>query len=198
MQIKKITKEEVNALPLMKYEGDCQIIDSLDQVEAAVEACQKVDIIGFDTETKPAFRKGEFYPVALLQLAIPGKAFLFRLNKIGLPKSIITLFENPEIKIIGIGLRDDIKDLQKLQDFKPSGFVDLNEMGESLGFQSIGARNFSAMFMNHRISKGQQVSNWENDVLTVAQVSYAATDAWICLGIYEKMSKMEKGAASNE
>ena len=190
MQIKKITKAEVNELPLMKYEGECQIIDTLDEVDAAVAACQRVDIIGFDTETKPAFRKGEFYPVALLQLAIPGKAYLFRLNKIGLPKSIISLFENPKIQIIGIGLRDDIKDLQKLTNFKPAGFVDLNELGESLGFQSIGARNFAGMFMNHRISKSQQVSNWENEVLTAAQISYAATDAWICLGIFDKMSKM--------
>ncbi|WP_422360058.1 3'-5' exonuclease [Reichenbachiella sp.] len=195
MKIRKITKQEVNALPLMKYEGEYQIIDEESQVKEAVEALREAEIIGFDTETKPAFRKGESYPVALLQLSLPNMAFLFRLNKISLSEDIVSLFEDSKIKIVGIGIRDDIKDLQKLRNFKPSGFVDLNELGATLGFESIGARNYAGMFMNHRISKSQQVSNWENEVLTESQISYAATDAWICLDIYNKM--MEIQAKSN-
>lgn len=191
MKIRKITKQEVNALPLMKYEGKYQIIDNESQVKEAVEACKKAEILGFDTETKPAFRKGESYPVALLQLSLPDMAFLFRLNKISLSDEIISLFEDPRIKIVGIGIRDDIKDLQKLKNFKPHGFVDLNEFGAKLGFESIGARNYAGMFMNHRISKSQQVSNWENEVLTESQISYAATDAWICLDIYSKMMEIQ-------
>ena len=177
----------------MRFEGECIMIDRIEDVEKAVEACGKADVLGFDTETKPAFKKGEFYPVALLQLSTPEVAYLFRLNKIGLPKSIVRLFENPNISIVGIGIRDDIKDLKKLRDFEPKGFVDLNELGSQLGFESIGARNFSGMFMKHRISKSQQVSNWENPVLTDSQIRYAATDAWICLEIYEKMCLIEKG-----
>lgn len=195
MKIRKITKQEVNALPLMKYEGEYQIIDEESQVKEAVEALSEAKILGFDTETKPAFRKGESYPVALLQLSLPDRAFLFRLNKISLSEDIVSLFEDPKIKIVGIGIRDDIKDLQKLRKFKPHGFVDLNELGGKLGFESIGARNYAGMFMNHRISKSQQVSNWENEVLTESQISYAATDAWICLDIYKKM--MEIQAKSN-
>lgn len=187
MEIRKITKEEVNALPLMKYEGKYQIIEDESEVKQAVEACRQATILGFDTETKPAFRKGESYPVALLQLALPDMAFLFRLNKVELSQDIIGLFEDPKIKIVGIGIRDDIKDLQKLRNFNPHGFVDLNELGATLGFESIGARNYAGMFMNHRISKSQQVSNWENEELTGSQISYAATDAWICLEIYSKM-----------
>lgn len=195
MKIRKITKQEVNALPLMKYEGKYQIIEDESQVKEAVEACKKASILGFDTETKPAFRKGESYPVALLQLSLPDMAYLFRLNKIRLSEDIVSLFEDPKIKIVGIGIRDDIKDLQKLHKFKPQGFVDLNELGAKLGFESIGARNYAGMFMNHRISKSQQVSNWENEELTESQISYAATDAWICLDIYSKM--MEIKAKSN-
>ncbi|MEO9801663.1 MAG: 3'-5' exonuclease [Reichenbachiella sp.] len=187
MEIRKITKEEVNALPLMKYEGKYQIIEEESQIKQAVEICKKATVLGFDTETKPAFRKGESYPVALLQLALPNMAFLFRLNKVNLSKEIVDLFEDPNITIVGIGIRDDIKDLQKLRKFKPQGFVDLNELGATLGFESIGARNYAGMFMNHRISKSQQVSNWENEELTDSQISYAATDAWICLEIYSKM-----------
>ena len=195
MEIRKITKQEVNALPLMKYEGEYQIIDEESQISEAVAACKKATILGFDTETKPAFRKGESYPVALLQLALPNKVYLFRLNKINLTEEIVSLFEDSKIKIVGIGIRDDIKDLQKLRKFKPHGFVDLNELGTTLGFESIGARNYAGMFMNHRISKSQQVSNWENEELTESQISYAATDAWICLEIYEKM--MEIKASQN-
>lgn len=191
MQIRKITKQEVNELPLMRYEGKCQVIDRVEDVDAAVDYLNKFKILGFDTETKPAFKKGEFYPVALLQLSTPDMAYLFRLSAIGLPQSIIDLFENPEITIAGIGIRDDIKDLKKLSDFEPSGFVDLNELGNQLGFESIGARNFSGMFMKHRISKSQQVSNWENPTLTPSQISYAATDAWICLEIYDQMCKIK-------
>ena len=191
MKIRKITKQEVNALPLMKYEGEYRIIDEESQVKEAVKALRKAETIGFDTETKPAFRKGESYPVALLQLSLPDMAFLFRLNKISLSEAIVSLFEDPKIKIVGIGIRDDIKDLQKLRNFKPSGFVDLNELGAKLGFESIGARNYAGMFMNHRISKSQQVSNWENEVLTESQISYAATDAWICLDIYSKMMEIQ-------
>lgn len=196
MEIRKITKEEVNALPLMKYEGKYQIIEDEKQVRKAVEACKKASILGFDTETKPAFRKGESYPVALLQLALPDMAYLFRLNKISLSEEIISLFEDPNIKIVGIGIRDDIKDLQKLRKFNPRAFVDLNELGGKLGFESIGARNYAGMFMNHRISKSQQVSNWENEVLTESQISYAATDAWICIDIYRKM--MDIKASENK
>ncbi|WP_420583003.1 3'-5' exonuclease [Reichenbachiella sp.] len=194
MKIRKITKQEVNELPLMKYEGEYQIIDKESQVKKAVEALKNAEIIGFDTETKPAFRKGESYPVALLQLSLPDMAFLFRLNKIDLSEDIVSLFEDPNIKIVGIGIRDDIKDLQKLRKFKPHGFVDLNELGGELGFESIGARNYAGMFMNHRISKSQQVSNWENEVLTDSQISYAATDAWICLDIYKKMLEIQAKA----
>lgn len=192
MQVKKITKEEVNELPLLKYEGKYEIIEDLDRAVLACKYLSKASIIGFDTETKPAFKKGQMYDVALVQLATPDMVYLFRLNKIGLIDELNGLFEDPNIVIAGVGIRDDIKDLQRLNYFEPSGFVDLNEFALRLEFESIGARNLTGMFMNKRISKSQQVSNWENEVLTPAQISYAATDAWICLEIYDKMKALQE------
>ncbi|MBU2913729.1 MULTISPECIES: 3'-5' exonuclease [Reichenbachiella] len=191
MEVRKITKQEVNDLPLIKYEGESIIINHPDDVKEAAEYLSQYDLLGFDTETKPAFKKGQVHPVALLQLATPDKVYLIRLLQTGLPQEIIDIFENPNITIAGIGIRDDIKDLKKIKEFKPRGFVDLNEKARQLGFESIGARNFAGMFMDGRISKGQQVSNWENETLTDAQISYAATDAWICIDVFEQMDELE-------
>ncbi|MGL1888364.1 MAG: 3'-5' exonuclease domain-containing protein 2 [Reichenbachiella sp.] len=191
MEVRKITKEEVNNLPLLKYEGKTVVVVDPKEVSAAVAYLSKYSLLGFDTETKPAFKKGQVYPVALLQLGTPDRVYLFRLLETGLTDDLIRLFEDPNITIAGIGIRDDIKDLKKMKDFEPQGFVDLNEKARDLGFESIGARNFSGMFMGGRISKGQQVSNWENTVLTKAQIDYAATDAWICIDVFEQMDALE-------
>jgi len=191
MMIRKITKEEVNALPLIKYEGKYKVIDKPEDVKAAIDELSKHTLIGIDTETKPAFKKGQVYPVALLQLATPDMVYLFRLLETGLTEDMVRLFENKKIVIAGIGIRDDIKDLQKLRRFRPYGFVDLNSLAREMNFESIGARNFAGMFLKGRISKSQQVSNWENESLTEAQINYAATDAWICISIYEQLSALE-------
>ncbi|PIB34484.1 3'-5' exonuclease [Reichenbachiella sp. 5M10] len=191
MEVRKITKQEVNELPLIKYEGKSIVVeDEAGAIEAA-RFLSQFSLLGFDTETKPAFKKGQFFPVALLQLATPERVYLIRLLQTGLPQAIVDLFEDPKIIIAGIGIRDDIKDLKKMKDFKPAGFVDLNEKARALGFESIGARNFAGMFMDGRISKSQQVSNWENEELTDAQISYAATDAWICIDVYNQMDELE-------
>ena len=191
MQVKKISKEEVNALPLLRYEGECQLIRHQEDVVPAVEYLRKFSLLGFDTETKPAFKKGQVFPVAILQLATPDKVFIFRLLDLGLPEEIISLFEDPNITITGIGIHDDLKDLQKLEYFTPESFVDLNVMAKELDFESIGARNLAGIFKAGRISKSQQVSNWENPELTDAQITYAATDAWICIEVYEKLLALE-------
>lgn len=193
IQIRKITKEQVNELPLMKYEGRFEVINDLKSAQRACAKLKEESLIGFDTETKPVFKKGEYHHVALVQLATKSMAYLFRLNKMGLSEELVDLFADPKVTIAGIGIRDDIKDLQRLRQFQPAGFVDLNELALRLGFENIGARNFTGMFMNKRISKSQQVSNWENAQLTPAQISYAATDAWICIEIYEKMRVLERG-----
>ena len=188
MYEKSITKEELNELPLLRFEGKIKVIEDTSKIRQIVTSCRNHDYVGFDTETKPTFKKGQYNSVALVQLALDDVVYLIRVNKTGICDSLVELFEDESTLKLGIGLRDDIKDLQKIKHFEPGGFLDLNDFAEkTLQMESIGARKLSGIFLNKRISKSQQVSNWENGSLTPAQMTYAATDAWICLGIYEKM-----------
>ncbi|GAA0879521.1 3'-5' exonuclease [Algoriphagus jejuensis] len=185
-----ITKEEVNTLQLGQFEGEIFLIDHADQVEEAVEFLNEQRIIGFDTETKPSFRKGEFNHVSLLQLSTSTQAFLFRLNKIGFPESLRNLMEKENLVKIGAAVHDDLKGLGKLTDsFYPQSFFDLNDELKKVGFLNVGVRNLSGMVLKIRISKTEQVSNWESEVLTERQQRYAATDAWACLEIFNLLRK---------
>ncbi|WP_026967016.1 3'-5' exonuclease [Algoriphagus terrigena] len=180
-----ITKEEVNELPLGQFEGEIFLIDHPEQVDEAVEFLAGQRIIGFDTETKPSFRKGEFNHVSLLQLSTSTQAFLFRLNKIGFPESLRNLMEKENVVKIGAAVHDDLKGLGKLTDsFYPLSFFDLNDELKKVGFLNVGVRNLSGMVLKIRISKSEQVSNWESEILTEKQQRYAATDAWACLKIF--------------
>ena len=184
-----VTPEEVNALPLTYYEGKIILIHEADKIEAAVEEIRKHHVVGFDTETKPTFVKGQFYHISLIQLAIPGKVYLFRINNTGFAQSLIDLFSNKKILKVGVGLRDDLIGLQKIHDFEPAGFEEIHKYVIDLGVRNTGLRKLAAILMKVRISKGQQTSNWENTVLTKNQQSYAATDAWICLEMYNLLDK---------
>lgn len=184
-----ISKDEINQLPLGQFEGDMFLIDNFEDVEEAAEFLAKQRIIGFDTETKPAFRRGVINPVALLQLSTSTQAFLFRLNNIGsFPESLRNVLEKENIVKVGAAVHDDIKGLAKLTDsFYPQSFFDLNDELKKVGFQNVGVRNLCGMVLNIRISKAEQVSNWEAEQLSEKQKRYAATDAWACLKIYEKL-----------
>lgn len=185
-----ITKEAINELPLGQFEGKIHLIDRPEQVEDAVDYLENQRILGFDTETKPSFRKGEFNHVSLLQLSTSDNAFLFRLNKIGFPDSIRNLLENENQVKIGAAVHDDLKGLRKLTDrFYPLSFFDLNDELKKVGFHNVGVRNLSGMVLKIRISKSEQVSNWEAETLTEKQQRYAATDAWACLQIFDILRK---------
>ena len=184
----KITKEEVNALPLGQFEGEMFLIDKVEDVEEVAEFLIQQRVIGFDTETKPAFQKGIINQVSLLQLSTSTQAFLFRLNQIGFPESIRNILEKENIVKVGAAVHDDIKGLAKLTDsFYPNSFFDLNDELKRVGFVNIGVRNLCAMVLGIRISKSEQVSNWESEKLTIKQQRYAATDAWGCLEIFKKL-----------
>jgi ribonuclease D len=182
-----ITKDEVNKLPLRGYRGDIQVVDTHQALSMAVKDIQRHHFLGFDTETKPAFRKGVYHQVALLQLAVAERVYLIRLNQLGFPQVLCKMFGNPGILKVGISIRDDLAELQKLARFNPTAIVELNEVAKNLGVVREGARNLTATFLHFRISKSQQTSNWERDQLTLKQRRYAATDAWICHQIYEKL-----------
>ncbi len=186
---KNISKEEVNKLPLQSYEGSILVVDTYKVLQQAMRDLSRHEFIGFDTETKPAFRKGVYHQVALLQLAIEDQVYLVRLNKLGFPKILRDLFSNPSILKIGISIRDDLIELKKLTRFNPKGIVELNEVAKELDVVREGARNLTATFLGFRISKSQQTSNWEKEELTAKQKYYAATDAWVCFRIYQKLTQ---------
>lgn len=184
----KISKDEVNALEMGAFSGKIKLIDHPDKIANAVQELKACKRLGFDTETRPAFRKGVSYEVALLQLSTLDTAYLFRLNQIGLHAGVQAILEDPNIVKIGAAVRDDLKALKKLSpSFTPASFFDLNEELKRIGFLNVGVRNLSAMVLNIRISKSEQVSNWEGEFLTDKQQLYAATDAWACLAIFEKL-----------
>lgn len=184
-----ITNEHIQQLPLLAFEGNTNIIEEDDDIEAAVRELKGERLLGFDTEKKPTFLKGQYHPTALVQLSTLDEAFLFRLNKIGYPKPLFDLMADPNITKLGISIDDDIKELRKLRPFQPNSFTDLNSIAGSIGIKHIGVKKLAAICLEHRISKGQQTSNWENEELTPAQIRYASTDAWICIRIYDELNK---------
>jgi len=185
-----ISKEEVNELPLGQYEGPIHLIDKSHLVEDAVDYLENQSLLGFDTETKPSFRKGQFNQVSLLQLSTSSRAFLFRLQHIGFPPALQSLLEKENVIKVGAAVQDDLKAMGKLTNsFSPQSFFDLNEELKKIGFQNVGVRNLCGMVLKIRISKAEQVSNWEANVLTEKQCRYAATDAWACLEIFQVLKE---------
>jgi len=182
-----IHNDELAVLPLIQFEGKITLVESREDYLASVDYLARQKVLGFDTETKPAFKKGVVYEVALLQLATKERAFLFRLNKIGLPNGLKDILENPDIKKIGVAIRDDIKGLQKLNKFTPGGFIELQDRVKDYGIQDFSLKKLSAIILGYRISKAQRVTNWEAPELSEAQQIYAATDAWISHRIYENL-----------
>ena len=189
MYKESIDKDALAELPLIQFDGDIMLVESKEDYHRAIDYLSMQEVLGFDTETRPAFKKGVVYEVALLQLATKDRAFLFRLNKIGLPNGLKSILENPAIGKIGVAIRDDIKALQKLNPFNPGGFVELQDHVKVYGIQDFSLKKLSAIVLGYRISKAQRVTNWEALELTEAQQVYAATDAWISHRIYESLKQ---------
>ncbi|WP_346853981.1 3'-5' exonuclease [uncultured Draconibacterium sp.] len=185
-----ISNEDLTQMPLRWFEGEIVMVDSPFQVKQAVQELSGQESIGFDTETKPSFKKGVVNKVALLQLSTKDRAFLFRINRIGLPREIIALLSDENIKKPGVAIRDDIKGLQEFKKFKPAGFVELQDEAKDMGIQNFSLKKLAAIACGFRISKGQQLTNWEADSLTEAQQRYAATDAWASLEIFESFQRI--------
>jgi ribonuclease D len=184
----KISKTEINELPMGQFEGDIVLVDRMEQVREVLDEIEKHRHLGFDTETKPAFTKGTQHKVALLQLATEDIAFLIRINQIGVPEELLEVLQSRSVTKIGAAVLDDLRALQKIKrGFVPGNFFDLNDELKKVGFQNVGVRNLAAMVLNMRISKTEQVSNWEASTLTEKQMVYAATDAWACLQVFKKL-----------
>lgn len=184
----RITKSEINDLPLGKFEGEIILVDKKDEIIDSIKKIKLERIIGVDTETRPTFKKGDLNKTALIQIATEKKVYLFRLNKIGFSLLLADIFENPTIKKIGIAILQDMKELSdQFKPFNHNNVIDLNVLCKTLKFENIGARNLTAMLLGFRISKRQQTSNWEANELNENQLRYAATDAWVAKEIYLKL-----------
>jgi len=174
----KITKEEINKLPLARYEGPIHLINKQNEIPAAVKAIRKNKILGFDTETRPVFKKGQSFPTALIQMAGEDAVWLFQLLELEQMDEVIAILEDPDILKVGVALRDDFVKLRELYDFREEGVVDIAGMSQQLDIVNTGLRSLCALFLNFRISKAAQVSNWGRKSLSESQKIYAATDAW--------------------
>ena len=184
-----ITKEAIAQLPLIKFDGPIHVVNNYKEMFQAIKKLKKEGIIGFDTEKKPTFRKGQYHPTALIQLSTSTEVFLFRINKIGLHEDLIALFESDKIAKIGVGGSACILELKRICTFTQNNCIDLNDLMPTLGVEKIGIRNLVAILLERRVSKNQQVSNWENEELTRSQQQYAATDAWVCYKMYTLLIK---------
>ncbi|MFO7656534.1 MAG: 3'-5' exonuclease [Bacteroidales bacterium] len=190
----KITDEEIKNLPGSHFQGCIHIIENISQFAILEQRLTGVKAIGFDTETRPSFKKGKIHKVALLQLASENDAFLIRLHKTGLAPCVVSLFENENITKIGLAIRDDLKSLNKLRHFEPERFIDLQSFVKEFNILDNGLKKLAANILGFRISKRQQTSNWENDSLSEEQQIYAATDAWVCYKIYQTLTNHSDGA----
>ena len=180
----KISNEETAALPAIEFKGEIRIIEHERDIVPACKFLMKQAVVGFDTETRPSFRPGISYRVSLLQLSTPQLCFLFRLNKIPLAKPILQVLETDSILKIGADVAGDLRSLRQIRD---GGFVDLQSIAPEWGIEDKSLRKLSAIVLRQRVSKAQRLSNWEAATLTDKQKLYAATDAWVCTAIYDKL-----------
>lgn len=185
-----ISNEELNQLPPCVFKGEISVVDTADAVAGACGYLAAQAIIGFDTETRPAFLKGVSNRIALLQLSSADRSFLFRLNHIPFEKPILKLLENPRVLKIGAAIRDDLRGLQKYRHFSPRGFIDLQSIVNNYGITELSIRKLAAITLGGKVSKAQRLSNWEAQHLTPAQQLYAATDAWVSREIYIRLTEM--------
>ena len=184
-----IEKSEISTMPTVTFGGRIITIDTVEATDKAVKALESENILGIDTETRPSFRKGIQHEVSLIQLSTPDTCFLIRLNRVGMPDSLVSLLENSRITKVGLSLHDDFQALCRRRKFKAGNFLDLQKQVGNYGIEEMSLQKIFAIIFGQRISKNQQLTNWENDVLTDKQKLYAATDAWACLEIYNKLKQ---------
>jgi len=189
-----IPVEEIEKMDLVSFPGSIIVIDTQGEAfDKAVAYLRRQKVLGFDTESRPSFSSDQpHYGVSLLQLSGATKAYLFRIKKCGMPKSLCRLLADPRIVKVGAAVHDDLRGLKRLHGFEPGGFVDLQKIGWEYGIRDKAVKKMAANILGIRISKTQQLSNWEAESLSEAQKRYAATDAWVCREMYLRLIKSEK------
>ncbi len=180
-----LSKQALAELPAAVFDGNIRLIDSPEDVAKAISALRSSDVIGFDTETKPNFKKGQNHTVALMQLSTRSTCYLFRINKIGLTDELVALLEDPNLLKIGLSTHDDFHNLKKLREIEPAGFVELQKFVKEVGIGEASLSKIYGILFGKRVSKSQRLSNWEADELSIGQQNYASLDASACIEIYE-------------
>ena len=186
---RKLEKQEINALPLKAYDGKIFIINTLQGVKNSYGILQKESVLGFDTETRPSFQKGEYYAPSIIQLAAEKSVYIFQLHQVGFCNPLKQLLSNSRILKCGVAIKHDLSELNLLGEFIPRGFVDLGELARKALLPHHGLRGLAAYFLHFRISKQAQLSKWNSKTLKKKQIVYAATDAWVGRELYLKFKK---------
>ncbi len=187
-----ISNEQTALLPAIEFHGQIRIIDDEREIDEACKYLAAQPVIGFDTETRPSFRPGVTFRVSLLQLSSPEICYLFRLNKIPFSKPILQLLESKQTLKIGADVAGDLRSLRQIRHFRDNGFIDLQTIASTWGIEEKSLRKLSAIVLGQRVSKAQRLSNWEAASLTDKQQLYAATDAWVCTRIYDRLQHTPK------
>ena len=200
MFIESISPEDLGKLEYASFPGKIHVIDSVGaEFNRAIAYLRSQKVIGFDTETRPCFGPNQpRYGVSLLQLSGPEKAYLFRVKNMGMHRRLCNILADKKIIKVGAAIHDDIRGLQKLRDFQADGFVDLQKIVADYGIRDKSVKKMTAIILGFRISKTQQLSNWEAETLSEPQCKYAATDAWVCREMYLKLMRSEKNPLKEE
>jgi ribonuclease D len=188
--LREISREEVNELPIKRYEGEILVVETMAHLDRAWADLAAETVVGWDTETRAAFRKGESYLPSLVQAATANAVYLFQLKKMDFSGIVGGLFAEPTIVKAGISVRDDLKQLQKVFAFGEESIVDLGDVAKRCGLEQTGMRNLAGIFLGARIAKGTKTSNWAAPRLSAQQVTYAATDAWVCRELYLRFREL--------
>lgn len=182
---------EQSTFNFISFPGKIHLITNDRELRLVADQMSAVSAFGFDTETRPAFKKGEVYQVALLQLATETDAFLIRMHQVKNFEIFKTIFENPEVVKVGVAIRDDLKQLQKRFSFVPQNFIELQDIAKSKGLENFGLKGMTEEVLQATITKGPKTTNWESHELTDRQLLYAATDAWIGIKLYQKLQQAD-------
>ena len=184
-----ISKEKLSTLPAAEYNGRICVVDTPEKMKEAITELKKAKIIGFDTETRPSFRRGQTFKMSLIQLCTPDCCYLFRTNEIGFPKELLEILEDPNLLKVGLSIHDDFHNLRRVTNIEPQGFVDLQPFVKEYKIVDNSLSRVYGILFGARISKGQRLTNWEASELTTLQQNYAALDAYACIRIYNYLTE---------
>jgi len=188
---RRISREEMIELPIRRYEGSVHLVAAPPDLQRAIQDICQESVVGFDTETRPAFRRGESYLPSLVQFATAGAVYLFQVQQQDYSAAMREIFSSGKITKAGVSVTDDLRNLKKLFDFEESAVVDLGKVAKRHGLKQTGVRNLAGIFLGTRIPKGAKTTNWAARHLTPQQIAYAATDAWACRELYLRFQQLK-------